>query len=137
MRTLFIILVLLITILDASDARLAASIYENITKALTGKESPKVYLHGEIDELVTHPLSGTVTTCQEADVIIARSIQDLPKECADKILFGNSYRELRSTPQMVGAFFWSKGRPNIVFYQQRLQRHAITLGDEYTRYIEE
>jgi len=125
------------TVLFASDARLASSIYLNIIKALTGKEAPKVFLYGQIDDLLSHPLPSTVSICTEADIIIARSMKGLPMECTKKVIFGNSYRVLKSSPQMVGAFFWSKGRPNIVFYKQRLERHGITLGDEYERYIEE
>ncbi len=132
-----ILLLLLLTTLFASDAKLASSIYERISKALSGVNEPKVYLHGEIEALLRYPLANPVKSCIEADVIITTTMQSLPIECHEKTIFANSYRLLRSSPQIVGAFFWSKGRPNIVFYKERLDRHGITLSDEYERYIEE
>lgn len=136
MKNLILVLVLF-SALYASDAKLASTIYAEITKALSGNDKPKVYVHGEIDAIRRYPLSNLVPTCAEADVIITTTMRTLPPECQSKIIFADSYRLLRSSPKIVGAFFWSKGRPNIVFYRKRLQEHNIMLGDQYHRYIEE
>lgn len=131
------LVLLLLTTLFASDAKLASTIYARISKALSGVSEPKIYLHGEIEAFLKYPLANPVKSCMEADVIITTTMRSLPRECHEKTIFANNYRLLRSSPQIVGAFFWSKGRPNIVFYKERLNRHGITLSDEYERYIEE
>lgn len=136
MRHLILVLIVFGT-LYASDAKLASTIYAKITKALTGNDNPKVYVHGEIEAIERYPLLHLVPTCAEADIIITTTMKTLPSECHDKIIFADSYRLLRSSPRITGAFFWSKGRPNIVFYNKRLKEHNITLGDEYQRYVEE
>jgi len=122
--------------LAASDIELATRIYTTIARALTAKSAPLFYIHGDIEELQENPAIRRTDNCLAADIIIAAHLEGLPPECLHKPLFASRYRLFRKHEEIVGAFFWQKGRPNIVFSAVRLQQLGITLGAEFTPYIE-
>lgn len=107
-----------------------------IAKDITKKENPSIYLHTDVNSLQKYPGKlKIVTKCEEADLVILSTTTEIPKPCLSKILFGTRYSHLKNT-NVVGAFFWQKGRPNILFYQQRLDKHHIKLNPSFDKYIE-
>ncbi len=127
----------LITNIYASDNKKASDIFNLIVKEITKKDSSNVYLHRGIESIEKYPGNlKIVTECKDADIIILSTTTGIPKECSKKILFGSRYSHLKN-PNVIGAFFWQKGRPNILFYQKRLKEHSIKLDSSFNRYIEE
>jgi hypothetical protein len=59
-----------------------------------------------------------------------------PQQCSNKPIFTNNYRLFKNFPQIIGAFFWQKGRPNIIFDAERLKEQNIVLDPSYDKYIE-
>lgn len=53
------------------------------------------------------------------------------------VVFTTDYDMLEKNKRIVGAFFWQKGRPNILFIRHRLQKANLTLGHEFDKYIED
>lgn len=53
------------------------------------------------------------------------------------IVFTTDYDMLEKNKRIVGAFFWQKGRPNLLFVRNRLQKANVTLGHEFDKYIED
>jgi len=76
-----------------------------------------------------------VQECAEADIIFVTHQREIKKECQGKIFFGSRYKTLQKE-QTVGAFFWQKGRPNILFYKSRLDRYGIRLNPHFIKYID-
>lgn len=77
-------------------------------------------------------------SCEDADFVFDKN--DLShQECknTDIIYFTNNYRRLMSDGRYVGAFFWNKSRPNIVFIKNRLDQSGVILSQEYEKYIED
>ena len=131
-----LLILFLITTTWASDDEKASSIFNLIAKNITEKSSPNVYLHKGNSSLEKYPGNINITTeCAKADLIILSTTKDIPKECLEKILFGTRYSHLKNK-DVVGSFFWQKGRPNILFYKQRLEEHKIKLDSSFDRYIE-
>ncbi len=127
----------LITNIYASDNKKASDIFNLIVKEITKKDSSNVYLHRGIESIEKYPGNlKIVTACKDADIIILSTISDIPRECSKKILFGSRYSHLKN-PNVIGSFFWQKGRPNILFYRQRLENHNIKLDPSFNKYIEE
>lgn len=120
----------------ANDVELASMILNKLIFAVTAKKDPKVYLYRENEALETYPASAVlVTRCDDADIVVVSTLKHLPKSCENKVLLGTRYMHL-DDPRVVGAFFWQKGRPNILFYRERLDAMHITLGKEFEKYIE-
>ncbi len=131
-----VLTLLIITTVYASDDRKAAGIFNLIVKEITQKVSPNVYLHKTNSSIQQYPGSlNIVTECDKADLIILSTTNNIPKECSKKILFGTRYLHLKN-PSVVGAFFWQKGRPNILFYKKRLEKNHIKLDSSFDKYIE-
>ncbi len=135
MKKLLLILFIGIT-LFASDKEIAIKIYLSIAKACTDKSDPKFYLHGTIKELRNNKAITAVYTCEEADFVVLSTMDQLPAECKEKPLFATRYKIFMKNPETIGAFFWQKGRPNIIFHRESLEKHHISLGASYDRYIE-
>ncbi len=116
--------------------KLASSIFNKIAVALTQKTNPSVYVHSKIDSLENYPASLVLLNdCSKADIVILSNTKNIPKQCEGKILFGTRYSHLKDT-RVVGAFFWQKGRPNILFYRDRLEKNNIKLNPSFNKYIE-
>ena len=91
----------------------------------------------EVTELLEHKQLHVVKTCKNAKVLILSSDKSIPKHCIDKPILVLDYALLEKHSNAVSAFFWQKGRPNIVFIKKRLQRFSISLPSTYDKYLEE
>lgn len=131
-----IICFLMISTIDASDIKLASSIFNNIISAITYKTKSFVYIHTQVDTIEKYPGNLIrVYDCKEADVVVLSNTKNIPDSCSGKILFGTRYYHMEHN-DVVGSFFWQKGRPNILFYQKRLEKYNIRLESDYDKYIE-
>ena len=131
-----LLILFLITSVYASDDKKASGIFNLIVKEITKKENANVYIHTNIYSIEQYPGNiNIVDDCKEADLVILSTNKDIPKECNQKILFGTRYSHLKNK-NVVGAFFWQKGRPNILFYQKRLQMYNVKLEPSFNEYIE-
>jgi len=135
LRKLFL-LIFLSTFAFSSDKVLAIKIYLSIAKELSSKSEPKFYLHGNIKHLSENLDIRRVENCEESDIIILHSMEELSSKCSDKLIFTNYYKTYISNEEIVGAFFWQKGRPNIVFRREVLQDKKIILSASFNKYIE-
>ena len=135
MKKLFLISILIITIY-ANDEKIAASLFNKIVTTITHKKTPTVYLYTDIESVSKYPKKlQIVEDCSRADIVLLSTVKDIPKDCASKILFGTRYSHLKNK-NVIGAFFWQKGRPNILFYKERLEKQQIKLDKSFDKYIE-
>ncbi len=74
---------------------------------------------------------------KQATIVILQDKNNLPKKCADCIIFVLDYELLSKVPKSFGAFFWKKGRPNIVIIKSRLKTLSIQASSDLDPYIEE
>ena len=51
------------------------------------------------------------------------------------ILFVTDYRLLKNSFDIVGAFYWRKGRSQLLFIKNRLNAYNITLPEEYEDFL--
>ena len=134
MRKLFLSLFFSLLLL-ADDIEIEKNIYETIFLALVEVEKPSVYSEDNIQSLGLRPALFTqVYTCTAADIVVMTK-STLPKSCQDKVVVGTRYRHLRK-PYVFGAFFWQKGRPNILFKRAKLEEKGIILKSELVDYME-
>jgi len=130
--------------LYASNIRLIqANIISTITHALVyNKSYPAVYIDDPMFQsinLTPHNIK-MVKHCMDADIIFTNKINALQKSCTlfkDKLIFVLSYRNyVQYEDQVIGAFFWQKGRPNIIFNRKKLIELGINLPKQFEKYIE-
>ncbi|ADN08974.1 hypothetical protein [Sulfurimonas autotrophica] len=137
MKLLLVIILFIGTILSADDLQVESAIYNKIISAVTKKEKPKVYIYKHCKSLEKYPGNiKLVSNCKDADIVIVTTLKDIPKVCYGKNMFGTKYSHLKN-PNVLGAFFWQKGRPNILFYKYRLDQNHIKLDKSFNKYIEQ
>lgn len=51
------------------------------------------------------------------------------------IIFVTNYHFLKISQDIVGAFYWRKGRSQLLFIGKRLKEHNITLPQEYQNFM--
>ena len=125
-----------ISTIYANDLDIASNIFEKIVTSMSHQEKPKIYVYKDIKAISRNMKKfNLVESCEEAEIILLSSIKNIPATCRDKVLFGTKYRHLKNE-KVVGAFFWQKGRPNILFYKNRLNKHHIKLDSSFDKYIE-
>ncbi len=118
------------------ELRLESNIYHTITKELTHKERPKIYMQIKIPSIEQFPSHFEIVThCEKADILLITYAKEVNIKCQNKIIFGTRKKTL-STKNTVGAFFWQKGRPNILFYKSRIEKIGLDLGKDFQKYID-
>ena len=135
MKVIFLIFLLLSTIF-ADNWQKKSSIFDMIITNLIIKKNIKVYLHTHIESIEHFPHDLIIVkNCEDADIVILSTLNNVPKSCENKILFGTKYSHLQDK-KVIGAFFWQKGRPNILLYRHRLEKNNIKMSTNFDKYIE-
>jgi hypothetical protein len=142
MSKILVILLLLSTIgvpgLSAGSVRPEQRLITRILHALHPMGRPmQVYFEGRRppDSLRDNPGIRLVSDPSDAQVIVADRYSGRLERFHKPILVLR-YDLLKLYPSAVGAYFWQKGRPNIVMIRPRLRRAGIHLSGEFERYIE-
>lgn len=134
--TMFLALSLM---LNASQKEYATKIVQNLVEVID-KSNTSVWVDsGGSDEVESLELKqlNVVKTCKHAKVLILASEKTIPKHCISKPILVLDYDLLDKYTNAVSAFYWQKGRPNIVFLKNRLQNFSISLPSAYDKYVEE
>lgn len=143
MKKILILLILVYGHLYALDRESTLKIYHQIFSALVDKPVISVYTNDkEYKEIFVHSkrliLNSDPAT---ADIVLLTNRPALFKTMKEQqwmneheekpILFVTDYRLLKYSFDIVGAFYWKKGRSQLLFIKNRLEAHHITLPAEY------
>jgi hypothetical protein len=116
-----------------SDIKLHAQMINKLALDISKQEHPKIY-----DPTFGRSYSGylnnstTVNTCNEADIVIISSTNQMQGCNKNQIILVTKYDLLNEIPNAIGAFYWQKGRPNLVFISPRLVEKNMKLTSEYS-----
>lgn len=137
MNKLILTLILFIIPLFSSEIITASKIMEKISSALIQKNEIAVFTKDlkYIEIVKSSNKLKDVLSCDEADIdLIEIKTTSL---CTKKVLlFATNYLAFVKSPDAIGAFFYQKGRPNIIFREENLKKHNIVLSKEFEKYIE-
>jgi hypothetical protein len=77
-----------------------------------------------------------VSGCKDADIIVGKKFdKKLDDECKNKPFFATSYRAYRKhIKSSIGVFYWAKGRPQLKFDIDKIERFNLILPDDLMRY---
>jgi len=122
------------------EIELEAKIIDTIAMSLMDSKT-KLYIPQitEVERLIYSKIFQLEKTCTTANFIFVKNNIDSEDLCrnSNKIYFTNNYQKLLVHEEYLGAFFWSKSRPNIVFIKNRLSQRNIVLSKEYSQFIED
>lgn len=141
MKTVSILFFLTIA-LFASDNKdiMRAQILEKIISNISINETVTVWSDNKelLAELKKSTHIITSNDCAKATVIILENKEKIHDDaCKNKPVFVLEYNLLKELPKSFGAFFWKKGRPNIVIIEPRIASQNISVSKELMVYVEE
>ena len=122
---------------NAIDHSNTAKIYNTILTKIAKKSSVDVYCDSqEYREVLFQSKNiNLVDTPYQADIIL--QTKSSSKFNKNSIIFTTKYYIFKNNSSVIGAFYWSKGRPQIIFSRQRLHKLNFTLSDELQKYVVE
>ena len=147
MKKILLLLILVYGQLFALDRGSTLKMYHGIFSALSSKKTIFVYTNDkEYRDVFSHSKRIFFTNeLEEADIVLItdrRSLEsvlyrlkvntDVGKK---QILFVTDYHFLKISDDIVGAFYWRKGRSQLLFIKKRLKEYDITLPLEYQRFM--
>ncbi|BCD68086.1 hypothetical protein [Nitratiruptor sp. YY09-18] len=138
--TLFFISV--IFVVAASNADLIKASLFSLIVELLNRDNPYVQIYINSKEYQNIPKYikkfKFTNNCVNADIIFVDSLSLLQKECIyDHKIFVTSYYDfVHNKDKVIGAFFWQKGRPTIIFNKKMLEYFGVKLPPKYNKYID-
>ena len=137
MKKIFILLLLLSTILFASSSAVEAKIYNSIFSAFFPyKNIVRVWVDKESKRDILQRIANVrlVSSMGDADICLIMKSKDIK---TNKLIFVGSYSLLKHYKEStLGGFFWQKGRPNILFLKENLEKFNVKLPSRFSKYIE-
>jgi len=146
LKKIIILFILFYSGLYALEKGSTLKMYHGIFSALSTKNTIFVYTTDkEYIEVFSHSKRIFLTNeLEEADIALItdkRSLKSIVyrlnvdrKESKKPILFVTDYRFLKMSDDIVGAFYWRKGRSQLLFIKKRLKEHNIRLPEAYQNY---
>lgn len=112
-------------------------IHDILVKSIFSTTNNYVYTNSKDLEnhIKVNSLYMNISTQEFADYIILCSQEELLNEKA--IVLVTSYALLKNNKRAIGAFYWKKGRPTIIFIRQRLKEQNIVLPSSMEKYYED
>ena len=136
---LFLILSLVTSILYSSETVIAAKIIDKTMTALFPEKKilkswGSTAYHRDIISKATHLIESK--TANEADVCLvgAKIPASIDK---DRIIFTTDIDLFYDDKRVIGAFYWQKGRPNLIFLRERLEFYKLPISSELQDFIED
>jgi len=71
-----------------------------------------------------------LTTLEKANIVLFSD-----KAYGSKLTIVNTYKKLRLNKQSIGAIYLKKGRTQIVFIQERLERNGLKLNAKFKKHL--
>lgn len=140
MRYLLALLIMPCLVLANSLDDVKSTLISKIAEALVKKKIVNIYTNDSTYEML-HKFPyrfNLVESCDEADMVLTPDVE-LPKnECrmSKALVLMTHYRGYTQSKEAVGALFWQKGRPNLIFDKSRLQELSLVLSHAFSKYIE-
>ncbi len=147
MRKIFILLIILYGHLYALEKESTLKMYHQIFSALVSKPMIHVYTDDKEYRKVFATSKRMVLSGkpEKSDIILITNRATLFKIMRERqwvvdkderpIVFVTDYRLLKFSFDIVGAFYWKKGRSQLLFIKNRLDAYNITLPNEYKNFI--
>ena len=136
MKKIIFILLIFWNILFANNSY-ELKLYEKILPSIFLQMPIKIYTDKDTKKLlVNSDKFDILTTCTDAVVVIVgKNFENISQECTNKPIFATSYRGFKNYQNSFGAFYWRKGRPQIRFKNDTLNRYNLDLPYYLKKYI--
>lgn len=141
MKKLFLLVFLFHSALFAAyqDEEMAVKVLEKVFLGIDIGQEIKIYSNdkGIEGEFAKRKQFAIATRCENASLLVLTDEIELDKSCKNRATFVMSYELLRKNKHSFGAFFWKKGRPNIILLSPRMSSQNISASSTLEGYMED
>jgi len=110
-------------------------LYEQILPSIF-KDEILIYTDSKSKELLEQSkILQIVDSCNEANLLIGKSFEELDELCKQTPYFATSYKSYKTNKKSFGAFYWRKGRPQLKFKKEVIEELNLTLPDNLKKYV--
>ncbi len=136
-KKVIFILLLFSQTANAFDVKTGAKIYDKLFYAVFQKDSILVYAKDPLYKSVILNSQNLklANSAEEASIIIISSQDEVTNKTKNKLLFATDNDIFIDNENAIGAFYWQKGRPEIVFSKARLKNAKLSITQEFERYL--
>ena len=137
MKIFLLSLIVISSLFSSNVKKLEAQILSSIAHSLVHKRSVNICIDDKnFVGIKKYTKNLNVVSCGKADIVFTSKDDNMDKKCKTSLIFSTSYYLYEHSPMIVGAFFWQKGRPNIIFRQKQLENLGINLPKDFRKYVE-
>ena len=134
MKKLILIFIFTINILYGSD-NYELKLYEKVLPIIFNQTYLKVFADSDTKDIIKNSdIFQIINSCKEADLLIGKHQKDFPTSCKEKPIFATTYRGFKSCDNSFGAFYWRKGRPQIKFKLEVIEKFNLNLSYSLKKY---
>lgn len=146
MRKIFLLIIFLYSDVSALERVSTIKMYHGIFNALSAKHSFSIYTDDR-EYIEVFKYSKRIVLAnrpEEAEIVLITNERTL-KNILNKreknnnsklpLLFVTHYQLLELSEDIVGAFYWRKGRSQLLFIKKRLDAHQIKLPQAYQNFM--
>lgn len=131
-----LLVIILSTTLFGSNLEVEKKIYTSIIHAVFPNKHIRLWTDSKEKKSFLGSIDG-VTLVQESDDADFLILQHTSQIKSHGIKFATNYKVLRYYQNdIIGGFYWQKGRPNILFLKPYLKQHHINLPSSLDTYVE-
>lgn len=139
MKKIVFLVLLLYGQIFALERESTLKFYHHVLDALFTKEVVSVYVKDAAykDVFAHSSFIKIVNDMRQADMVLITDdlvLQDALSLEHGALLFATQYKYLDQSQDIVGAFYWKKGRAQLLFIKDRLLNYGIKLTREYAKY---
>jgi len=110
-------------------------LYEKVLPVIFKVQNLNIYVDADTKSIIKHTrFFNIVSDCTQASLIIGKKFRSLKNECLSKPRFATSYKSFIQQPNVIGAFYWRKSRPQIRFNSKNILKYGLFLPDSLKRF---
>lgn len=133
----FILIILILYSITSANDNYKLKLYETVLTALF--KSKHIYVYS--DEKGRKIIQGSnklifTNHCGDADLLLGKNLQEAKEKCPDKPVFATSYRTFKNSKNSFGAYYWTKGRPQIILNAYVIKRYSLSVPENMKRYLQ-
>ena len=135
MTKILFLLFFTVTFSLSSQISISTKIVGKIIYALNSDAKIWINKKTNYKDVVDTSVLNIVNYCNDANIVMINSNKTIPINCKDLPIVTFDYNLLSKNKNAVAAFFWKRGRPNIIFIKDRLDKFNISIPNKYQSYL--
>ncbi len=130
-----VLFILNIQFSNAFDIETASKIFDKLFYAVLQKEEIFVFTKDEEYKkvIINSKYLKIVDDSTKCDIILANDKNDF-KSSNNKMVFTTQKELLDEQENVIGAFYWNKGKPEIIFLKERIEKNNLKLQEGFEKY---